>query len=138
MGTLPCAYGLASAVLESGDNNKNDPNDARSVAVAALRSKARRQVSADDHAAVLRVWSRRHRDLGRAKNQAACRLHAVFCELVPGGVSEEITAAQAARILGSVKPYGAAGQRPGATWPPSSWRTCAAWTSTRPRSGRPP
>jgi hypothetical protein len=40
MGTLPCAYGLASAVLESGDNNKNDPNDARSVAVAALRSKA--------------------------------------------------------------------------------------------------
>jgi hypothetical protein len=67
-------------------------------------------VSADDHAAVLRVWSRRHRDLGRAKNQAACRLHAVFCELVPGGVSEEITAAQAARILGSVKPYGAAGQ----------------------------
>jgi transposase len=97
-------------LLESGDSNKNDPNDARSVAVAALRSKARRQVSADDHAAVLRVWSRRHRDLGRAKNQAACRLHAVLCELVPGGVPEEITPAQAARILGSVKPYGAAGQ----------------------------
>src|SRR5215472_1965777 len=39
---------------EPGDGNKNDPDDARSVAVAALRSKARRQVSADDHAAVLR------------------------------------------------------------------------------------
>jgi transposase len=97
-------------LLESGDSNKNDPNDARSVAVAALRSKARRQVSADDHGAVLRVWSRRHRDLGRAKNQAACRLHAVLCELVPGGVPEEITAVQATRILGSVKPYGTAGQ----------------------------
>ena len=60
--------------------------------------------------AVLRVWSRRHRDLGRAKNQAACRLHAVLCELVPGGVPEEITAAQAARILGSAKPSGTAGQ----------------------------
>ena len=70
-------------------------------------------MSADDHAAVLRVWSRRHRDLGRAKNQAACRLHAVLCELVPGGVPEEITAAQATRILGSATPSGTAGQARG-------------------------
>ena len=97
-------------LLDAGDSNKNDPNDAASVAVAALRSRARRPVRADDHAEVLKVWSRRHRDLGRAKNQAACRLHAVLCELVPGGVPEEITAAQATRILGSAEPYGAAGQ----------------------------
>jgi transposase len=97
-------------LLEAGDSNKNDPNDALSVAVAALRSRARRQVRADDHAAVLRVWSQRHRELGRMKNQAACRLHAVLCELVPGGVPEEITAAQATRILSSAKPCGAAGQ----------------------------
>src|SRR5215471_17841208 len=32
------------------------------------------------------------------------------CGLVPGGVPEEITAAQAARIPGSARPYGAAGQ----------------------------
>jgi transposase len=70
-------------------------------------------VTADDHAAVLRVWSRRHRDLGRAKNQVACRLHAVLCELVPGGVPEEITAAQATRILRSAKPSGTAGQARG-------------------------
>jgi transposase len=70
-------------------------------------------VSADDHGAVLRVWSRRHRDLGQAKNQVACRLHAVLCELVPGGVPEEITAAQAARILDSAQPSGAAGQARG-------------------------
>src|SRR5262249_22231533 len=56
---------------------------------------------------------RRHRDPGRAKNQAACRLHAVSCELVPGGVPEEITAAQAARILGSAKPYAAGQARTG-------------------------
>jgi transposase len=31
-------------LLASGDTNKNDPNDARSVAVAALRSPGRRQV----------------------------------------------------------------------------------------------
>ena len=105
--------GARVRLLATGASNKNDPNDALSVAVAALRSRTRRPVSADDHAAVLRVWSRRHRDLGRAKNQVACRLHAVLCELVPGGVPEEITAAQATRILRSATPSGAAGQARG-------------------------
>src|SRR5215468_3760915 len=86
-------------LLEAGDTNKNDPNDALSVATAALRSKTRRQVVADDYAAVLKVWAKRHRDLSRARNQVACRLHAVLCELVPGGFSKEIYAAAAARIL---------------------------------------
>ncbi len=62
--------------------NKNDPNDARSVAVAALRSPCAK-VRADDHAAVLKVWSKRYHALGRSRTQAACRLHAVLCELVP-------------------------------------------------------
>ena len=70
--------GARVRLLATGASNKNDPNDALSVAVAALRSRTRRQVSADDHATVLKVWSRRHRDLGRAKNQVACRLHAVL------------------------------------------------------------
>ena len=42
-------------LLQSGDTSKNDPNDAFSVAVAALRSPARRPVLAEDHAAVLKV-----------------------------------------------------------------------------------
>ena len=100
-------------LLATGASNKNDPNDALSVAIAALRTRTQRPVTADDHDAVLRVWSRRHRDLGRAKNQVACRLHAVLCELVPGGVPEEITAAQATRILERSTPSGAAGQARG-------------------------
>jgi transposase len=91
-------------LLASGATDKNDPNDARSVAIAALRSPARREVKADDHAAVLQVWSKRHRDLGRARNQVACRLHAVLCELVPGGFSKEISAAQATRVLEKAEP----------------------------------
>jgi transposase len=69
--------GARVRLLAAGNTNKNDPNDARSVAVAALRSASRREVAADDHAAVLTVWSKRHRDLGRARTQVACRLHAV-------------------------------------------------------------
>ena len=44
-------------LLAAGATSKNDPNDARSVAVAALRSPSARAVAADDHAAVLRVWA---------------------------------------------------------------------------------
>ena len=94
-------------LLQAGDTNKNDPNDAFSVAVAALRSPAKRPVLAEDHAAVLKVWAKRHRDLARLRNQATCRLHAVLCDLVPGGVRKEITAGQAARVLERVTPAGA-------------------------------
>jgi len=70
--------GARVRLLAAGDVNKNDPNDARSVAAAALRSPGVREVRADDHAAVLKMWSRRHRDLGRTRTQVACRLHAVL------------------------------------------------------------
>ena len=94
-------------LLAAGATNKNDSNDARSVAIAALRSAACPPVRADDHAAVLKVRAKRHRDLSRARNQVTCRLHAVLCELVPGGVSKEIYAAAAARILAQVQPCSA-------------------------------
>jgi transposase len=97
-------------LLSTGTSNKNDPNDARSVAVAALRSPVRSQVRADDHAVVLRVWSRRHRQLSSLRTQAACRLHAVLCELTPGGVPQVITANRAAAILHAHRPDGPAGQ----------------------------
>ena len=91
--------GARVRLLATGAANKNDPNDARSVAVAALRSPAVRLVRAENHAAVMKVWSRRHRDLSRARNQVACRLHEVLCELVPGGIGKEITAAQATSVF---------------------------------------
>jgi len=100
--------GARVRLLASGDTNKNDPDDARSVAIAAPRSPACRQVQPDDHAAVLKVRAERHRDLGRLRTQVACRLHAVLCELVPGGVRKEITAAHAARLLEAAEPSGAA------------------------------
>jgi transposase len=96
-------------LLASGNVNKNDPSDARAVAVAALRPGACLPVRRDDHASVLKIWAKRHRDLSRARNQVVCRLHAVLCDLVPGGVSKRITAGQAARILEQVQPLGSAG-----------------------------
>ena len=48
--------GARVRLLATGQTNKNDLDDALPVAVAAPRSKTRRQVSADDYAAVLKVW----------------------------------------------------------------------------------
>jgi len=104
---VPPKLGARVRLLAAGDTNKNDPNDARSVAVAALRSPGVREVRADDHAAVLKMWSKRHRDLGRTRTQVACRLHAVLCELLPGGVPKKIIAAHAARLLDSITLAGA-------------------------------
>ena len=94
-------------LLQAGDTNKNDPNDALSVAVAALRSRTCRQVIADDYRAVLKVRAQRHRDLARTRNQVPAGLHAVLCNLVPGGHQKEISAAYAARILAQATLSGA-------------------------------
>ena len=94
-------------LLATGDTNKNDPNDARSVAVAALRAATVPEVRGEDHAKVMKVWAKRHRDLSRHRTRIACRLHAVLCELSPGGFSGEISAAQATRLLDELEPDGA-------------------------------
>jgi transposase len=94
-------------LLATGDTNKNDPNDARSVAIAALRSPAVRMVHPEDHAQVMKVWAKRQRNLGSARTQVVCRLHAVLCELTPGGVSGQLHAPRAARLLEELEPEGA-------------------------------
>jgi transposase len=93
-------------LLNTGAVNKNDPNDARSVAVAALRSSDPRAVPVEDQIAVLRLWARRYRDLGSARTQLVCRLHAVLCELLPGGFAKKITAAQATVVLAELPSRG--------------------------------
>jgi len=74
---------MASRVLGSGKSQKTDPNDARSVAIAALRHPGLTLVGRDDHARVLSLLAKRHRDIARFENKVACRLHALLMELLP-------------------------------------------------------
>jgi transposase len=76
-------------VLGSGKSQKNDPNDARSVAIAALRHPGLKTVTADDHTRVLGLIAKRHRDVARLKNKAACRLHALLAELQAGAYRQK-------------------------------------------------
>jgi transposase len=91
-------------LLDTGSTNENDPNDARSIAIAALRAKGLPVVHREDHVEVMKIWVRRRRELQRTNNRIANRLHAVLCELVPGGFSGPISPAKAERILNQVRP----------------------------------
>jgi transposase len=104
---VPPKLGARVRLLATGDTNKNDPNDARSVAVAALRSPSVRPVVAEDHRAVMKLWAKRHRDLTSLRTQVVCRLHAVLLELIPGGVPGQIRAAMAVKLLEAIQPDGA-------------------------------
>ena len=101
---VPATLAARVRVLGSGRSNKNDSNDARSVAIAALHAPRLARVGRDDHAGVLRLYAKRNQDLGRARNRTACRLHALLAELVPGGIPKEINAGSAEQLLAAVTP----------------------------------
>ena len=114
-------------LLQAGGTNKNDPNDAYSVAVAALRSVAPRPVLAEDYAVVLKVRAKRHRDLARLRNQACCRLHAVLRRWCPAGCAGR-SAPAGPPASSSRSPRRMRRPGPAASWPASSSMTSAAWT----------
>jgi transposase len=101
---VPATLPARARLLASGRSNKNDPNDAYSIAVAALRAPALPVVAPADHAAVLRLLAKRNKQLGSQRTRTACRLHALLVELVPGGIPKEITVSRATRVLESITP----------------------------------
>jgi transposase len=62
---VPATWASRIRVLATGRSNKNDSNDAHSIAIAALRAPALRLVEPADHGEVLRLLSKRNSDLGR-------------------------------------------------------------------------
>ena len=101
---VPSTLASRARVLDSTRSQKNDANDARSVAIVALHQAGLRRVVAEDHVAVLRMLAGRHRQLSRLKTQAASRLHAVLATLLPGGMSGELSSQKASRLLRRIRP----------------------------------
>jgi hypothetical protein len=91
-------------VLGTGRSDKTDPNDALSVAIAALRAPALREVRAADHAEVLRLLAKRNIDIGSHRTRVVCRLHNVLMELAAGGIAKELNASDAIRLLEQIEP----------------------------------
>jgi transposase len=101
---VPATLASQVRVLSTGQSTKNDPNDARSIAVAALHAPSLAPVRAADHVTVCRLLAKHHSDLARWRNKLCCRLHALVAELVPGGISKEVVVNQARRLLESIEP----------------------------------
>jgi Transposase len=70
---VPPKLAAKARLLSDGNTNKNDPNDARSVAVAGLRSTKVRPARREDYSAVMGMWSDRYLELAAARTQVVCR-----------------------------------------------------------------
>lgn len=101
---VPATLASRARLLSSGRTNKNDPNDALSVAIAALRTSGLRQVQPVGHIEVLRVLAKRNIDIGAHRTRSVCRIHALLLELDPGGIAKEINASDVDRFLAEVSP----------------------------------
>jgi transposase len=101
---VPATLASRVRVLATGRSNKNDPNDALSVAVAALRFRGLRQVTAVGHSEVLRLLAKRNTDIGSQRTRLVCRMHALAAELAPGGIAKEMNASDVDRLLETLQP----------------------------------
>ncbi len=138
---VPATLSARVRVLATSRSNKNDPNDALSVAIAARHAPRITVVQAADHPVVLRLLVKRHTDLGRLRNRSACRLHALLCELAAGGISKEITPNKAQRLLDTLTPSTPVERTrhqlcPGSRRGPAAPRRAAARLAPTCRGGR--
>ncbi len=108
---VPAVLASRVRVLSSGKSDKNDPNDARSVAIAALRQPGLAMVRREDHAQVLRMLAKRHLELTSLRTQAVCRLHSVLVLLRPGGMTRRLAATKASRMLQGMRTLDAVGEQ---------------------------
>jgi transposase len=107
---VPATLASRVRVLGTGRSNKHDPNDALSVAIAALRSPGLRSVEPANHGEVLRLLAKRNHELGRLRNIVVSRLHTALANLSPGGISKELNASDAIRLLNDLEPITAVEQ----------------------------
>ena len=92
---VPPTLSARVRLLDAGRTDKSDPHDARSAAIVALRHAGLRTVTPVDHGAVLRLLADRHHDLVAQRTRVICRLHALVCLLIAGGLARQLTADKA-------------------------------------------
>jgi transposase len=101
---VPATLASRVRVLSTGRSDKNDPNDALSVAIAALRSRGLRRVDTAGHSEVLRLLAKRNTDIGNHRTRLVRRMHALLAELAGGGITKEINASDVDRFLEALTP----------------------------------
>jgi transposase len=97
-------------MFATGQGRKTDATDAHSVALVGTRMSGLRPVVADEQLEVLRLLADRRHGLGEEHTRKVSQLHALLLELIPGGAKKNLSAAQAKRLLATVRPRDVAGK----------------------------
>ncbi len=101
---VPATLAARTRVLSSGRSNKNDPNDARAVALTALRHRDLREVQPVGHSEVLRLLAKQNKDIGDQRTRLVGRMHALLVDMAPGGIAKEINASDVDTFLARLSP----------------------------------
>ena len=105
---VPAKLSTRVRAMTTGHGRKNDPIDARAVAIVGLRNHSLTRVSPDDETVALRLMSERRRDLVRTRTQTVNRLHQLL--MIPAGAQRSLTASKARTLLATVRPRDVAGK----------------------------
>ncbi|MFZ1176519.1 MAG: IS110 family transposase [Mycobacterium sp.] len=97
-------------MFATGQGRKTDATDAHSIALVGVRMAGLRPVVNDEQLAVLRVLVDRRRALGEDHTRMVSQLHHLLLELIPGGAKKDLSAAQAKKLLATVRPRDVAGK----------------------------
>jgi transposase len=107
---IPPKLSARARVFATGQGRKTDATDAHSVALVGTRMSGLRPVVNDEQLAVLRVLVDRRRSLGEEHTRKMSQVHHLLLELIPGGAKKDLSAAQAKKLLATVRPRDAAGK----------------------------
>jgi transposase len=107
---VPPKLSARARVFATGQGRKTDATDAHSVALVGTRMTGLRPVVADEQLEVLRLLVDRRRSLGEEHTRKVAQLHALLLELIPGGAKVFLSAAQARKLLASVRPRDVVGK----------------------------
>jgi transposase len=107
---VPPKLSARARVFATGQGRKTDATDAHSVALVGTRMTGLRPVVADEQLEVLRLLVDRRRSLGEEHTRKVSQLHALLLELIPGGAKVFLSAAQARKLLASVRPRDVVGK----------------------------
>jgi transposase len=107
---VPPKLSARARVFATGQGRKTDATDAHSVALVGTRMTGLRPVVADEQLEVLRLLVDRRRSLGEEHTRKVFQLHALLLELLPGGAEVFLSAAQARKLLASVRPRDVVGK----------------------------
>ena len=72
--------------------------------MVALRAAGLVHAGVDDDLVVMGMLADRRGELGRARTQAASRLHRLLLDLFPGGAKKFLSAQQARAMLATIRP----------------------------------